>query len=114
MKLYHATTADNVGSIVENGLCPNSTDAPTRPIGDYDAPTLQGRGLNGIYAWVAIDDAIDFARYECGGWGVVFEVEADGLDIIDDPEFEGAKFIVVDEPIPAVPVWDQYGVYVER
>ncbi len=114
MKLYHATPADNVGSIIEGGLWPNSTDAPTRSLGDYDGDTLQMRGLNGIYAWVSLDDAVDFARYECSGWGVVFEIEADGFNVIDDPEFEGAKFIITDRPIPAAPVWDQYGVYVER
>lgn len=113
MKLYHATPAENADSIIENGLCPNSTDAPTRPIGDYDGGTLQGQGLNGIYAWVSLDDAIDFASYECSGWGVVFEIDTDGFGMIDDPEFEGAKFIVTDEPIPAAPVWDRYGVYVE-
>jgi len=106
MKLYHATQAENTDSINEYGLSPLSTDDPTRPVGS-EYQTLQGRGLIGVYGWATLEDAKFFAREECGGDGVVFEFDAN--DVVDDPEFDGAKFAVTDDPIPAVLIWQQWG-----
>src|SRR3990167_3860544 len=72
MILYHASQYDNAESIMEYGLYP--TDGGARLISP-SRDTLQGK-IMGVYGFVTLDDAINFAG-DNGGDGVVFSFEAD-------------------------------------
>jgi hypothetical protein len=91
MLLYHATPIGNIESISENGLIPNITNAITN--GDQ----IQ---LNGIYGFINIESARNFASYQDGTY-VIYSFKTDRSEIID-PEYEGdAYFIETDDSIPA-------------
>lgn len=97
MKLYHATSIENMESIKENGLIPQTTTK----ISSENSRLLQ----DGIFGFVDLEDALSFGR---DNWYyddvVVFEFDAD--EAIDDPEYDGeAKFMIANEPVMATLVY---------
>ena len=104
MILHHASQYDNAESIMEYGLYP--TDGGARLISP-SRDTLQGK-IMGVYGFVTLDDAINFAG-DNGGDGVVFSFEADDDCTINDPEYDGeAKIYLTTTPVPARLVWQQW------
>lgn len=91
MKLFHATSIDNMESIIKNGLTPQTTTK----ISSENERLLQ----DGIFGFITLEDALNFGR---DNWYyddvVVFEFDAD--EVIDDPEYDGeAKFVKSDKII---------------
>lgn len=105
MKLYHVSPIENEDSILSNGLCPNSTSNPTCVTGNAD--TLQGQNVSGIYGFVELYGAEQFAidnrGLECN---TIFTFDVpEGCEVVADPEYDGeAMFVVTDEPITVVKV----------
>ena len=105
MKLYHVSPIENEDSILSNGLCPNSTSNPTCVTGNAD--TLQGQNVSGIYGFVDLYDAEQFAidnrGLECN---TIFAfVVPEGCAVVDDPEYNGeAMFVATDEPVTVAKV----------
>ena len=100
MKLYHVSPIENEASIKEYGLVPNSTNRPTCKAGN--GATLQGTNVSGVYGFLDLYDAEDFAINNCGlESNVIVTFDApEGCEVIDDPEYDGqAVFVVTDEPI---------------
>jgi len=100
MKLYHVSPIENEQSITDSGIFPNSTDAATCVTGNAD--TLQGQNVTGIYGFVDLWDAQQFAidnrGIECNAI-FAFDVP-EGCEVVADPEYDGeAMFVVTDEPI---------------
>jgi hypothetical protein len=103
MKLYHASPIENLDSISEVGVFP--TDCGTKA---HNGDSLQKRGLTGIYGFVSLDDAISFTQDNGSEGYVIFAFDVDeNVETIFDPEYEGESiFVVTDEPMQAVKVWE--------
>jgi hypothetical protein len=101
MKLYHVSPIENEESILNAGLCPNSTNNGTCVAGKGD--TLQGQNVTGIYGFVALQDAVMFAEDNRGvEMNTIFAFDVpDGYEVVADPEYlDGeAVLVVTDEPV---------------
>ena len=100
MKLYHVSPIENEQSIIDSGIFPNSTNAATCITGNTE--TLQGQNVTGIYGFVDLWDAqqfaIDNSGLECNAI-FAFDVP-EGCEVVADPEYDGeAMFVATDEPI---------------
>jgi len=105
MKLYHVSPIENEESILSNGLCPNSTSNPTCVTGNAD--TLQGQNVNGVYGFVDLYDAEQFAIDNCGlECNVIFAFDVpEECEVVADPEYDGeAMFVATNEPVSVVKV----------
>lgn len=105
MKLYHVSPIENEESIMSVGLFPANTSMATCVTGNSE--TLQGTDMAGVYGFISLDDAIEFAEMNRGvEENVIVAFDApDGCEVIDDPEYDGqALFVVTDEPIRATKI----------
>ena len=88
MTLYHATDAENKDAILENGLLCRASAAMTY------GEQYQGKG---VWMFASADQAEEFAadNFFCGY--VIFAIDASGLDLIADAEYdEGASWIATE------------------
>ena len=100
MKLFHATSIENMKSIIENGLLPQQT---TKISDLVDSERMLNEG---IFGFTSLDEALSFGRDNwCYDDVVVFEFEAD--EVINDPEYDEnvAMFVESGEAIEATLVY---------
>lgn len=89
MKLYHATSNENIENILAHGLIASSENTSA----DYHYTRESDEC--GIYGFASIEDAIDFANeqswyFEAG----IFSFDSDS--IVPDPEYdEGVAYIAM-------------------
>ena len=106
MKLYHATKAKNIKSILRNGIRPSNCKSMAYVL-PQEHTTLQGTDANGVYAWTDIEDAKWFIRENCWRYdGAIFSFDVDDASI--DPEFTNcgwligeSRFVVTRKPTSA-------------
>lgn len=93
MKLFHATSIENLESILESGLFPSQTMKVS------DTADSERMLNNGVFGFITLEDALSFGRDNwCYDDVVVFEFDAN--EVINDPEYDGeAKFVKSDEAI---------------
>ena len=103
MKLYHATEAANTTYIKENGIEPMTKDEARCADQILD--------LCGVYGFVDIEDAHDFAIEN--NWSedyVIFCFDVDEDETVIDPEYDGESlFVETDDNITAELVFDEFG-----
>jgi len=93
MKLYHATSIDNMDSINANGLVPSITTK----ISNEKSRILK----SGIFGFTTLKDAKNFGLDNMSYDDlVILEIDVKDNIAIDDPEYDGeAKFVEADEPM---------------
>jgi len=77
MRLYHATKKENIESIKEFGIEPKISKKISHNKRHDDG---------GVYGFISLKNAIDFALDNCYDYFVVFAFESDNY--IDDPEYD--------------------------
>lgn len=90
--MYHATELDRKEGIETNGLYARPTEAALRIFGGA-----------GVWLFASLDDAKAFAALNYNQYDgyVIFEVDTDGLVVIDDPEYDTGTSYICTEDIPA-------------
>lgn len=78
MTLYHATKAKHIEGIKENGLVARPTSATSSET-QHDSKA--------VWLFEDPEDAADFAELNCFDEYVVLAVDAEGLDLYEDPEY---------------------------